>query len=59
MAAHAGEEARKTGDFKCKGCDETIHVKRGDPIPECKCGSEEFDERVNEPSNPITRKKGK
>ncbi|HEX3774073.1 MAG TPA: hypothetical protein VHV51_06380 [Polyangiaceae bacterium] len=51
MAAHAGEKARKTGDFKCKGCGELVHATRGKPIPKCKCGATEFDERRNEPGN--------
>ncbi len=51
MAAHAGEMARKTGDFICLGCDEEVHVRAGHTIPKCKCGSSEFDERRNEPGN--------
>jgi hypothetical protein len=56
MSAHAGENARKTGDFKCKGCKEVVHVKQGEKIPSCKCGATEFDERRNEPGNKSTSK---
>ncbi|HVY49776.1 MAG TPA: hypothetical protein VHB21_27970 [Minicystis sp.] len=58
MAAHAGEKARKTGDFKCKGCSEEIHVKAGDAIPKCHCGATEFEERRNEPGNESSSSSG-
>ena len=57
MSAHAGEKARKTGDFRCEHCNTKVHVKDGDKIPKCpNCGNDTFDERVNEPSNPSTHK---
>jgi hypothetical protein len=50
MAAHAGENARKTGDFRCEQCHERVHVTRGDKIPKCRnCGNDTFDTREHEP----------
>lgn len=58
MSARAGESARKTGDFKCDKCGNSMHVTQGDKIPACsKCGNDTFSERTNEPSNPSTQKK--
>jgi hypothetical protein len=51
MAAHAGEKARETGTFHCKSCDKTVHVKKGNTIPECPCGGKTFDRRTDEPGN--------
>ncbi|MBE1877309.1 zinc ribbon-containing protein [Myceligenerans pegani] len=51
MAAHAGEKARKTGDFFCAKCGEKVHVTAGDTIPECPNGHDEFETRRNEPGN--------
>jgi hypothetical protein len=50
MAAHAGENARKTGDFRCERCHERVHVTGGDKIPKCPhCGNDTFDTREHEP----------
>jgi Zn finger protein HypA/HybF involved in hydrogenase expression len=52
MAAHAGEKAQRTGDFRCEKCRNKVHVTNGREIPRCPhCGSTTFDERVNEPGN--------
>lgn len=52
MTAHAGEHARRTGDFVCGRCHHQVHVSDGDRIPKCpNCGNDEFDERRNEPGN--------
>ncbi len=58
MAAHAGEQARKTGDFKCKGCDEVVHVNQGQTIPPCNCGATEFEARRHEPGEKSTSPSG-
>ena len=51
MAAKAGEEAQKTGDFICDKCEGKVHVKKGDKIPKCpECGNKSFSERRKEPS---------
>jgi Zn finger protein HypA/HybF involved in hydrogenase expression len=50
MAAHTGEHARKTGDFRCERCHERVHVTQGDRIPRCpNCGNDTFDTREHEP----------
>jgi ribosomal protein L37AE/L43A len=51
MTAKAGEKAQKTGDFYCASCDEKVHVRQGDKIPECPNGHKNFDSRRNEPGN--------
>ncbi|OVZ55596.1 alpha helical protein [Pigmentiphaga sp. NML080357] len=52
MAAHAGEKAQKTGDFRCERCRQTVHVTSGHTIPKCpNCGNATFSERVHEPGN--------
>jgi predicted RNA-binding Zn-ribbon protein involved in translation (DUF1610 family) len=52
LAAHAGEEARRTGDFVCSRCNHKVHVSNGDKIPKCpNCGNDSFDERRDEPGN--------
>jgi predicted RNA-binding Zn-ribbon protein involved in translation (DUF1610 family) len=52
LSAHAGEEAQKTGDFRCQKCHEKVHVKKGGKILKCpNCGSAVFDTRLNEPGN--------
>lgn len=51
MAAHAGEKARKAGDFYCAHCDAKVHVSEGVTIPECPNGHEEYETRRNEPGN--------
>ena len=58
MAAHAGEKARKAGDFKCTGCDEVVHVRAGAKIPKCACGAASFEERRNEPGHKRTSPSG-
>ncbi|WP_456714674.1 zinc ribbon-containing protein [Bradyrhizobium sp. USDA 4353] len=35
MAAHAGETAEETGDFRCERCHQTTHVTKGHKIPKC------------------------
>jgi Zinc-ribbon containing domain len=50
MAAHAGEAAEQTGDFRCERCHETTHVTKGHKIPKCpNYGNTSFDTRRNEP----------
>lgn len=52
MSAHAGEEARKTGDFRCERCRQTTHVQQGQKIPKCPhCGNDTYADRENEPGN--------
>ena len=52
MAAHAGETARETGDFRCANCHEQVHVTKGKKIPKCpNCGSDTFDTRYHEPGD--------
>ena len=51
MTAKTGERAQKTGDFHCVSCSETVHVTKGDKIPACPCGKNEFDSRTGEPGN--------
>ena len=52
MAAHAGENARQTGDFRCQKCHNRVHVTRGKNIPKCpNCGNDTLDTRENEPRN--------
>lgn len=52
MAAHAGERAQSTGDFRCAKCHETVHVRHNQRIPKCpNCGNAVFDTRRNEPGN--------
>jgi Zn finger protein HypA/HybF involved in hydrogenase expression len=55
MSAHPGERARKTGTFHCKGCKHTVRLHQGDKIPSCPCGSNEYDERTDEPRNKSSR----
>jgi predicted RNA-binding Zn-ribbon protein involved in translation (DUF1610 family) len=55
MAAHTGESARRTGDFRCEQCREKVHVTEGHSIPKCpNCGNNTFDTRENEPGNKST-----
>jgi Zn finger protein HypA/HybF involved in hydrogenase expression len=52
MAAHTGEKAQRTGDFRCEKCRQQVHVSQGSQIPRCpNCGNESFGERNNEPGN--------
>jgi predicted RNA-binding Zn-ribbon protein involved in translation (DUF1610 family) len=52
MAAHSGETARSTGDFRCSRCHQMVHVTNGHKIPKCpNCGNDTFDTRENEPHN--------
>jgi predicted RNA-binding Zn-ribbon protein involved in translation (DUF1610 family) len=52
MAAHAGETAQRTGDFRCSNCRNRIHVTQGRKIPKCPhCGGSTYDEREKEPRN--------
>jgi Zn finger protein HypA/HybF involved in hydrogenase expression len=55
MAAHAGEAAQETGDFRCAKCHQQVHVTKGKKIPICPhCGNDAFDTRYHEPG----RKRG-
>lgn len=49
MTAKAGERARKTGTFHCASCDHTVRVQKGEKIPPCPCGKNEYDRRSDEP----------
>jgi Zinc-ribbon containing domain len=50
MAAHGGERARKTGDFRYDKCHERTHVTQSDKIPKCPhCSNDTFDTREHEP----------
>jgi hypothetical protein len=51
VVAKTGEKAQKTGNFHCSGCSETVHVEKGEEIPPCPCGKNEFDTRTGEPGN--------
>ncbi|MFO7982991.1 MAG: hypothetical protein R6V08_06030 [Desulfuromonadales bacterium] len=43
MTIKAGEEVRKTGDFRCQKCGEVIHVEEDLTMPVCPiCNGEEF-----------------
>jgi Zn finger protein HypA/HybF involved in hydrogenase expression len=56
MAAHAGENAREGGDFRCHRCHKTVRVNKGARIPKCPhCGSDTFDTRKHETSGPSAR----
>lgn len=51
MVAHAGANARKTGDFRCEKCHERVHVTGGHEIPNCSnCGNDTFDTRDTSPT---------
>ncbi len=51
MAAHAGEQAWKTGTFVCQVCNAKVRVEKGQTIPKCPNGHSTFDERVDEPAH--------
>jgi len=52
MAAHAGEPAQETGDFRCAKCHQRVHVTKGHKIPKCPhCGGATCDTRDNEPGS--------
>jgi hypothetical protein len=42
MAMHSGEKANQTADLQCSGCQDMIHVDKGQTIPKCDCGSTTF-----------------
>ena len=43
MAVKAGEEIHHSGDFRCRQCDELIHVEEGLTMPNCpSCGNNVF-----------------
>jgi formylmethanofuran dehydrogenase subunit E len=43
MTVKAGEEARKTGDLRCRKCGELVHVEENALIPRCAiCNGEDF-----------------
>jgi len=43
MTIKAGEEVRKTGDFRCRKCGEVVHVEEGRALPHCPfCKSHDF-----------------
>ena len=48
MPARSGDRAEKTGTFECRGCDETVRVRKGARIPECPCGGTTFVGRAHE-----------
>ncbi len=46
MVALAGEEARRTGKFRCTGCHQTVSVTKGRQIPKCpNCGHDIYEEQ--------------
>lgn len=45
MMARAGEKATQSGDCICQECSEKVHVEKGQNIPKCPCGGEEFSMR--------------
>jgi hypothetical protein len=51
MPAHTGERAEKTGTFECRGCKETVRVRKGERLPECPCGGTTFVGRTHEPGS--------
>ena len=48
MPARTGDRAEKTGTFECRGCEETVRVRKGSRIPECQCGGTTFVGRTHE-----------
>lgn len=48
MTTKAGQRAKKTGEYVCSECEATVYVEKGQEIPTCPCGSEEFEERIEE-----------
>lgn len=43
MTVKAGDEARHTGDLRCRKCGELVHVEEGGTIPRCAiCNGEDF-----------------
>ncbi len=44
MMVKAGDKANKTADYECQGCENTVHLNKGDTITACPCGCKEFDE---------------
>lgn len=52
MAAHAGESARKTGDFRCESWREQVPVTRDKKAPNRpNCGDDTVDSRYHEPGD--------
>lgn len=51
MVVRTGERAQETGDFHCVHCGTTVHVIKGDKIPPCPCGTNEFDLHAGEPGH--------
>ena len=51
MTARTGERAQKNRDYHFASCGEKVHVTKGDKIPACPCGKNEFDSRTGEPDN--------
>lgn len=58
MPAHTGDRANETGTFHCRGCHQSVRVRKGTPIPECPCGGTIFDSRTHELDTRRRRRKG-
>ena len=48
MPARTGERADETGTFHCRGCEQSVRVRKGQRIPECPCGGTSFVSRTHE-----------
>ena len=48
MAVKAGSRAKKAGEYVCAECEATVYVDKGQEIPTCPCGSEEFEDQVRD-----------
>ncbi|NIQ98311.1 MAG: zinc ribbon-containing protein [Desulfuromonadales bacterium] len=52
MSIKAGEEVKKTGDFRCRKCGDIVHVEEGLIMPRCPvCNGETFSLK-DRPLNP-------
>ncbi len=49
MVAHAGDIAPKKEILHCAGCHEAILVRKGERVPRCGCGSENYESHMHEP----------
>ena len=51
MTAKTGQTVEKSGDYMCQGCEEMVYLSKGDKVPECPCGCNEFDEATQTTSS--------
>ncbi len=45
MTVKAGQRARKEGEYVCEDCEATVYIEKGQEIPTCPCGGENFQEQ--------------